>query len=72
MSYISQIKLPNNTTYDINSKTVNGHTVASDVPSNAVFTDTNNAVTQTSSTTNSNFEILLSGTADDVTRTEGG
>jgi hypothetical protein len=71
MSYISQIKLPNNTTYDINSKTVNGHTVASDVPSNAVFTDTNNAVTQTSSTTNSNFEILLSGTADDVTRTEG-
>lgn len=71
MSYISQIKLPNNTTYDINSKTVNGHTVASDVPSNAVFTDTNNAVTQTSNTTNSNFEILLSGTADDVTRTEG-
>lgn len=34
---ISSIKLPNNTTYDINAKTVNGHTVAVDVPADAVF-----------------------------------
>ena len=40
MANISQIKLPNNTTYDINAKTVEGHTVKKDVPSNAVFTDT--------------------------------
>ena len=40
MADISQVKLPNNTTYDINAKKVNGHTVAKDVPSNAVFTDT--------------------------------
>lgn len=40
MADISQIKLPNNTTYDINAKKVNGKTVESNVPSNAVFTDT--------------------------------
>ena len=34
--------------------------------------DTNNAVTQTSSnTTNADYRVLLSGTADDTTRTEG-
>lgn len=39
------------------------------VPSNAIFTDEN--VTQTATTTNENFEILFSGTADNTTRTEG-
>lgn len=41
------------------------------VPSGAVFTDTNDAVTQTATTTDANYEVLFSGTADDTTRTEG-
>lgn len=41
------------------------------VPSNAVFTDTNNAVTQTATTTSANYELLFSATADNTTRTEG-
>lgn len=40
MADISQIKLPNNNTYDINAKKVNGHIVGTDVPANALFTDT--------------------------------
>ncbi len=43
MANIDQIEIPsgNSTfTYDIDAKTVNGHTVATDVPANAVFTDT--------------------------------
>jgi hypothetical protein len=51
--------------------TVNGYTVAKSVPSNAVFTDTNNAVTQTATSTNANYEVLFSATADNTTRTEG-
>lgn len=51
--------------------TVGGHTVAKDVPSNAVFTDTNNAVTQTATSDNKSYRILFSGTNDDTTRTEG-
>ena len=52
---------------------INNHTVNKDVPSDAVFTDTNNAVTQTvdDSTDDSNYEVLFSGTADNTTRTEG-
>ena len=34
-------------------------------------TDTNDAVTQTATSTNSNYEVLFSGTADNTTRTEG-
>lgn len=44
MASISQINIPtgnSSTTYDINAKTVNGKTVNSNVPSNAVFTDQN-------------------------------
>lgn len=42
------------------------------VPSDAVFTDTNNAVTQTATdSTNANYELLFSSTADNTTRTEG-
>ena len=37
---ISQIKLPNGQTYDINAKLVNGHTVAADVPVDATFINT--------------------------------
>ena len=55
-----------------NIETALGHTVDANVPSGAVFTDTNNAVTQTATTTNSsNYEVLFSGTADNTTRTEG-
>lgn len=53
------------------ASTVNGHTVEKDVPSNAVFTDNNNAVTQTATTGNANYEVLFSATADNTTRTEG-
>lgn len=48
-----------------------GYTIAKSVPSNAVFTDTNNAVTQTATSTNANYEVLFSATADNTTRTEG-
>lgn len=48
-----------------------GYTIAKSVPSNAVFTDTNNAVTQTATSTNANYEVLFSNTADNTTRTEG-
>ena len=46
-----------------------GYTIATSVPSGAVFTDAK--VTQTATTTSANYEILLSGTADNTTRTEG-
>lgn len=36
-----------------------------------VFTDTNNAVTQTVTTTSANYEVLFSGTSDNTTHTEG-
>lgn len=41
------------------------------VPSDAVFTDTNNAVTQTATSDDKNYEVLFSGTNDNTTRTEG-
>lgn len=52
-----------------NAETVNGKTVETNVPSGAVFTDSK--VTQTATTTNANYEVLFSATADDTTRTEG-
>lgn len=57
MADISQIKLPDNTTYDINAKKVNSHTVATDVPSGAVFTDTKN----TAGSTDTSSKIYLIG-----------
>ena len=36
-----------------------------------MFTDTNNAVTQTATSTSANYEVLFSSTADNTTRTEG-
>lgn len=70
MAYISKIKLPNNDTYDINASIVNSHTVESDVPSDAVFTDTK--VKQTDcATDDANYRIILSGSADNTERTQG-
>lgn len=47
MANISQIQLPNGTTYDINAITVNGHTVNASVPSDAKFTDSYTTITGT-------------------------
>ena len=47
-----------------------GFTIGKSVPSNAVFTDTNNAVAQTATSTNADYEVLFSNTADNTTRTE--
>lgn len=47
-----------------------GYTLAKSVPSDAKFTDTDTKVTQTASTTNANYRVLMSATADDTTRTE--
>ena len=49
--------------------TATTYSLAKSVPSNAVFTDAN--VTQTATTTNANYEVLFSVTADNTTRTEG-
>ena len=64
----------NNTTYGLSisdhtvSLVAGGTTSSVTVPDN----NDNNAVTQTiSSTTNANYRVLLSATADDTTRTEG-
>ena len=45
-----------------------GYTIASSVPANAVFTDTNTKVTQTAKTDNVNYPLLL---ADKATPTSG-
>ena len=58
--------------YSQDSGTVNGHTVGVDVPANAVFTDNNDAVAQTpTNTTNADYRVLMSSTADDSQHTEG-
>ena len=46
-----------------------GYTIATSVPSGAVFTDTK--VTQTPVNTNAAYEVLFSGTADNSVHTEG-
>lgn len=48
-----------------------GFTIGKSVPADAVFTDTNNKVTQTATSTSANYEVLFSETADNTTRTEG-
>lgn len=45
------------------------YTIDKSVPSTAVFTDAK--VKQTATTTDANYEVLFSGTADNTTRTEG-
>lgn len=54
-----------------NANTVNNKSVEANVPANAVFTDTNNAVAQTNTTGNADYRVLFSVTADDTNRTEG-
>ena len=51
----------------------NNRAVQADSDGNLYVTqkDTNTYVTQTATTTNSSYRVLLSGTADDTTRTEG-
>ena len=46
-----------------------GYTIAKSVPSNAIFTDQN--VSQTNQTGSADYRILLSGSANDTTATEG-
>lgn len=46
-----------------------GYSISKSVPSDAVFTDTK--VAQTNTTNNANYRLLFSGTADNTTRTEG-
>lgn len=57
MATINSIKLPSGTTYDIDAKTVSGKTVATNVPSGAVFTDTKN----TAGSTDTSSKIFLVG-----------
>lgn len=47
------------------------YTLGKSVPSNAVFTDTKVTQTATDISSNAEYEVLFSGTADDTTRTEG-
>lgn len=63
-----QVVITDGTTGGIKSS---GYTIAKSVPSDAVFTDTNNAVTQTNQTGANDYRILLSGSANDTTATEG-
>ena len=57
-------------TLDANGNLVDsGKTLGKSVPSNAVFTDTNTKVTQTNSTGDANFRLILSGNANDTTET---
>ena len=54
-------------TTSISATNLNGVAIGS----SPKFTDTNNAVTQTATTTNAAYEVLFSVTADNNTRTEG-
>lgn len=66
-SYRNNSIYANPSTGNIQATKLNGVTIGS----TPAFTDTNNAVTQTATTTNSAYEVLFSGTADNTTRTEG-
>lgn len=65
------ITLGSNTITPLTStSTLDATKLSGTIPSGC-YTDTNNAVTQTATTTSSAYEILFSGTADNTTRTEG-
>lgn len=71
-SYGGNVNYANSAGTASNSNACNGYTLGKSVPSNAVFTDTNNAVTQNNTGNDGNYyRILYSVTADDTTRTEG-
>ena len=57
----------NPSTGNLQATQLNGVTIGS----SPKFTDTNNAVTQTATNTNADYEVLFSATADNTTRTEG-
>ena len=61
----SSLNMAANTTYKI---TAGGSTFIFKTPADG---NTNNAVTQTATTTSANYEVLFSATADNTTRTEG-
>ena len=61
----SAISLAANTKYQL---TAGGKSIIFTTPAD---TNTNNAVTQTATSTNANYEVLFSVTADNTTRTEG-
>lgn len=64
MADISQITIPvgsTTETYDIDAKTVNGHTVEKNVPSNAVFTDNNTTYAFAEGSTDGTFKVTPSG-----------
>ncbi len=52
------------------SSTLDATKLSGTIPSGC-YTDTNNAVTQTATTTSAAYELLFSSTADNTTRTEG-
>lgn len=52
-----------------NANTVNGHTVLSNVPANAKFTDTDTKVTQTVTTSNASYPLLLAPNGQTATAT---
>ena len=54
-----------------NVETALGYTINKSVPSDAAFTDANVTQTATDGSSNAEYEILFSGTADNITRTEG-
>ena len=54
-----------------NVETALGYTINKSVPSDAAFTDANVTQTATDGSSNAEYEILFSGTADNTTRTEG-
>lgn len=52
------------------SSTLDATKLSGTIPTSC-YTDTNNAVTQTATSTNADYEVLFSVTADNTTRTEG-
>ena len=66
---VSKITTTDGVAHEINATTVNDHTVAADVPSTAIFTD--EKVTQTATTTNANYEVLFSNSANNFNETAG-
>lgn len=66
-----------NTTYTLTQDSTDGHKITFTPSSGTATTitipdnNTNNAVTQTATTTNADYEVLFSATADNTTRTEG-
>lgn len=50
---------------------IGSHTLAKDVPSDAIFTDNDSKVAQTNTTTSADYRVLFSDGANDTTETKG-